>query len=159
VLVTEGKVAVAEIARAVPNLLAGAKGPDQARWEQRTPPWPAVLVANERVVIPDVHASAAPAKIVPPIVEKLTPEAVREALAWQGLQLVFIDTPLADAIAQFNRRNQVQIVLADGELGALTIGGSFCADNVDAFVRLLASGNGIATERPDAARIILRKAK
>ncbi|MBI4662433.1 MAG: hypothetical protein HY735_26750 [Verrucomicrobia bacterium] len=111
------------------------------------------------MLIPTVRVSAAPASIAPPVIEKVTPEAVREALAWQGPRLVFVDTPLADAIAQFNRRNPVQLELADAELGALPIGGSFRAENVEAFVRLLASGNDIAVERPDAARIILRKAK
>jgi transmembrane sensor len=117
------------------------------------------LGANERVVIPVVPVSAAMASIAPPVIERVAPEAIREALAWQGPRLVFVDTPLADAIAQFNRRNQLQLELADAELGALPIGGSFRAENVDAFVRLLVSDGDIAVERPAPNRVVLRKVK
>lgn len=117
------------------------------------------LGANERLVIQAAPPTVSTAVAAKPVVEKVAPEAVREALAWQGPRLVFVDTPLADAIAQFNRRNPVQLELADAELGALPIGGSFRAENVDAFVRLLASGGDIAVERPDVNRIILRRSK
>jgi len=83
---------------------------------------------------------------------------MREELAWQGPRLIFADTPLAQVVVEFNRRNQVQIVLADAELGALTVVGSFRAENVEAFVRLIATGD-IVVERPAADRIVLRKAR
>jgi transmembrane sensor len=118
----------------------------------------AELSANERVVISVAPATAAVAAVGLPVIEKVAPEAMREALAWQGPRLVFVDTPLADAIAQFNRRNQLQLELADAELGALPIGGSFRAENVDAFVRLLVSDGEIAVERPAPNRVVLRKA-
>ena len=117
----------------------------------------AELGANERVVVSVAPASAVAGPLAPPVIEKVAPEVVREALAWQGPRLVFVDTPLADAIAQFNRRNQVQLELADVELGALPIGGSFRAENIDAFVRLLASGGDISVERPSPNRIVLRR--
>ena len=135
VLVTEGKV---EVNRGV--------GP--------APPAVPVLKASERVLVPTSGRHGAR-----PVVEQVPPEAVREALAWQGPRLVFVDTPLADAIAQFNRRNQVQLALADAELGTLPIGGSFRAENVDAFVRLLTAEGDIVVGRRDATRIELRKAK
>jgi transmembrane sensor len=156
VLVTEGKVLVAQdrssrgdeagTSRASPNDVTLTARP------RLTP-----LEANERVVIPVARVSITAVTSVPPAIEQVTPEAVREALAWQGPRLVFVDTLLADAIAQFNRRNPVQIELADAELGALPIGGSFRAENVDAFVRLLASGGEVAVERPSSTRIVLRK--
>jgi transmembrane sensor len=71
---------------------------------------------------------------------------------------VFVDTPLAEAVVQFNRRNPVQLELADAELAALPIGGSFRAENVDAFVRLIAAGGDVTVERPTSTRIVLRKA-
>jgi transmembrane sensor len=178
VLVTEGKVAVAEVERggqrsevrsqksevggqpAAPT--PGEGGRSVARSGSNGLAVGAVyaeLSANERVVIPVVPASAAESTVVLPVIERVAPEAIREALAWQGPRLVFVDTPLADAIAQFNRRNQLQLELADAELGTLPIGGSFRAENVDAFVRLLASGGDITVDRPEANRIILRRAK
>lgn len=113
------------------------------------------LAANERIVIPAAGTTAT--LLPPPVVEKVTPEALRVALAWHGARLIFVDTPLAEAIVQFNLRNPVQMELAEAELATLPIGGSFRAENVDAFVRLLASGGGISVERPTQNRIVLRK--
>ncbi len=147
VMVTEGKVGVE------PTLAAG---PPPRERENRDggamTGAPTFLSANERTII--VAASSAA-----PAVERVAPAAVREALAWQGPRLVFSDTPLAEAIAQFNRRNAVQLEVADPALGTLPIGGSFRAENVEGFVRLLAAGNDLAVERPDATRIVLRKSK
>lgn len=157
VLVTEGKVQVAEVERVVSNALAGAAVSETTRWGQRAPPAPALLAVNERIVMPAVPVRAVATTPAAPVIEKVTPEHVRAALAWQGPRLVFVDTPLTEAIAQFNRRNSVQLELADAELGALPIGGSFRVENVEAFVRLLASGGEVMVERPTPGRIILRK--
>lgn len=93
------------------------------------------------------------------MVDVVAPEVIREELAGQGPPLVLVDTPLREVIAQFNRRNQVQLVLGDEELGGLPVGGSFRAENVDAFVRLLVTGNDIVAERSDAGRVVLRREK
>ena len=163
VLVTEGRVALI----APKNSDRRAEVIDQARegGSQRSQdpenvsagvlPTIAELGVNERIVVPG--GSLGGVREVPLTVEKVTPESVREALAWQGPRLVFVDTPLADAIAQFNRRNLIQIELADAELAQLPIGGSFRAENVDSFVRLLASGGYVAAERPTPTRVLLRR--
>jgi len=145
VLVTEGKVSISEVAR----LDLGAHA---TRAKRPSPPADTLLVAHDRALISAARATA-------PVVERIAPEAVRDALAWQGTRLVFVDTPLAEVVAQFNRRNAVQLVLADASLATLPVGGSFRAENVEAFVRLFESGSGVVVERPDAARIILRKTK
>ncbi|MDD2764953.1 MAG: FecR domain-containing protein [Opitutaceae bacterium] len=116
---------------------------------------PALLVAGQRAVI----SMPSPTAISTPVVEQLTADAIREELAWQGPRLVFVETPLAEVVGQFNRLNQVQIELGDPALGSLPVGGSFRPENVEAFVRLLAQDQGIVVERPDADHIILRKAK
>lgn len=131
VLVTEGTV---EVAR--PTAVTEA---------------PATLTANHRAVV-QIAASAGQTRIV-----ELGPESVREALAWQGPRLHFSDTPLREAIAQFNRRNAVQLELADAELGALPIAGSFRAENLDAFVRLLTADGEIVVAARDERRIVLRR--
>ena len=163
VLVTEGKVQLERELKQLTNA-AAANAPSRAaraaeELPRRAPATPGSIipvVAKERAFITQV-ASCVAAAAPGPVIEKVTPALVREALAWQGPRLVFVDTPLADAVAQFNRRNPVQIELADPELGELPIGGSFRAENVEAFVRLLSSGGGIDVERPDLSRIILRK--
>jgi transmembrane sensor len=157
VLVTEGSVRVEETT----ELPGRSVSPATAKPAPLSPATrriaPLLLAANERAVIPMTPASAR--TLAPGAIERVAPEAVREALAWQGARLVFVDTPLGEAIAQFNRRNPVQIELADAELATLPIGGSFRAENVEAFVRLLASGGEIVVERSDALRIVLRRAE
>ncbi len=135
VLVTEGKVRVAE--RSAPAEAAGGT----------------VVAVNERVVV--ARQPAQPPQ-VPAGAERVTAETVRATLAWQGPPLVFADTPLAEAIAHFNRRNPVQITLADEALGSLPIGGSFRPENVEGFLRLLVATGDVAIERPDAGRVVLR---
>lgn len=184
VLVTEGKVAVANpvglaLARSTgsgPQAGRGVAGPltedgpdaaaspdapggqaavpASARTAPRSPPMsPTLVSAYERTVVP-ITPSAVTA---PPVVEKIGPEALRDALAWRTQRLNFQDTPLAEVVAQFNRRNAVQIELADDGLATLPVGGSFRADNVDTFVRLLTADNEIVAERPEPGRIVLRK--
>jgi transmembrane sensor len=93
-----------------------------------------------------------------PVQESLDPPTIRELLAWQAPKLVFLGMPLAQVAAEFNRSNRVQLVIDDPELAILPIGGSFRAENVEAFVRLLAADNHITVARPDADHIVLHKA-
>ncbi len=156
VLVTHGKVEVASAAREPAGEAAG-RSEDGSRVNL---PTTTLLGASERVLIPAVRNVARVAAMeVAPKVEKIGAAEIREALAWQGPRLVFVDTPLAEVIAQFNRRNEVQIELAGPELGALPIGGSFRMENVDAFVRLLASSGDIAFERVSDHRVVLRSVR
>ncbi|MBI4625936.1 MAG: FecR domain-containing protein [Verrucomicrobia bacterium] len=155
VLVTEGKVQVAEVERVDPNALSGASEPDQARWGQRAPP--ALLSANERLLIPTISVKATSVAVAPPTIEQVAPEAIREALAWQERKLVFAETPLRDVVAQFNRRNRLQLVVGDVALAERPVGGTFAADNVEGFVRLLESSGAIAVERRSEFEIVLRQ--
>jgi transmembrane sensor len=153
VLVTEGKVSVS---KAVGPALAAA--PLAASEPPRSPD--TFLVAHERAVIAAAGSLGLSVGPLPaPVVERIAPEAVRTALIWQGPSLVFAATPLAEVAAQFNRRNPIQIILADNDLATLPIGGSFRPENVEAFVQLLESGNEILVDRSDATRLVLRSAK
>jgi transmembrane sensor len=105
-----------------------------------------------------IRSPKAAGEIPLPVPEKISPDALRAALAWQGPRLVFLDTPLAEVFAQFNRRNPVQIELADPELGSLPVGGSFSSDNLEAFVRLLANDSDILIEYQGTNRIVIRRA-
>ena len=81
---------------------------------------------------------------------------MQEALAWQERKLVFAETPLREVVAQFNRRNRVQLRVPEPELAARLVGGTFAADNVEAFVRLL-EGTGVAiAEHHGESEIVLR---
>lgn len=94
-----------------------------------------------------------------PQLEKMETQDLRQELAWQSSRLVFVDTPLSEVVEEFNRHNQVQLILGDPELGALPIGGSFGAENVESFVRLLSSNGDVRVERPSADRIVLRRGR
>jgi transmembrane sensor len=98
-------------------------------------------------------AGAAPA---PPPVTSASEAEIERTLAWQGLRVEFDEMPLGQAIAEFNRHGATPLVIADRDLAALRIGGSFRADNAAAFVRLLESDWGVAAEPDAAGRIVLR---
>ncbi len=80
------------------------------------------------------------------------------ALHWHRRVALFNDTPLHEVIAQFNRRNAVQISLADAELAGRRFGGALALDQVEALLRLLTREGGVAVERRGETEIILRRA-
>ena len=153
VLVTEGKVAVvdrpADTARPTPP--SGRSPGESARQG-----FSAFLEAHERARIPAllIQDSLQPWGV--PVIEKVTPEAVRRALSWQERRLVFAETPLREVAAEFNRRNRIQIVLGDDRIGVRPVGGAFAADNVEGFLRLLESSGRITVERRDERTVVLR---
>lgn len=129
VLVTEGRVQL-----------------DRPAAPLATPP---LVAAGQRAVVPRSGAE--------PVTAAVTRDEIDRALAWQPKLLEFASTPLADVAAEFNRRNRVQLVVADDALRALPIGASFRSDNVDGFVRLLEASFGVSVER-SGDTITLRRA-
>jgi transmembrane sensor len=127
VLVTEGKVRVG-LAAQEPGRIFRAHTPENE---------PPTVAAGQRAVVALTEATPAP------VVADVSTEEIRRDLAWQAPRLQFEETPLADAIAEFNRRNRHQLVLGDPQLATVLIGGTFRPDNVDGFVRLLAVTAGI----------------
>lgn len=75
-------------------------------------------------------------------------EMVRK-LAWQNQMLVFDGDTLADVVAQFNRYNARQLIIADPTLATLQIGGYFRPTNLDAFTNALQSDFGIRVDTDD----------
>jgi transmembrane sensor len=147
VLVTEGKVQVTSENR-------------EQRTEASTPPDTSVLrppssgiylTAGQQAVIP-LGADATSA----PTVQEVTPAQIERALAWQGIRLGFVEMPLADVVAEFNRYNHRKLIVADEATGAILVDGNFRADNVDAFIRLLDSSFDV-TAFPHGDEVVLRK--
>lgn len=114
-----------------------------------------VAVAEGRVRIDDASATVAAQTTGSRIVEDgaivvadgastmiatRSAERVAETLGWREGQLVFERTTLADAVAEFNRYNRKQLVIADPAVAEVRISGRFEAANVDVFVRLLQRG-------------------
>jgi transmembrane sensor len=135
VLVTEGTVSV-------------------DRWSARGAALPheeSILVAGQRTVIFTDGASARP------VVAAATAAEIAHDLAWQALHLEFPELPLAQVVDEFNRHNQRKLAIGDASTGALQVGGTFRADNVDAFVRLLEAGFRVtATQREDGVTVLTR---
>ena len=139
VLVTEGKVEITrDDADSTPAPALPAAHP--------------LLVAGERTLI---LRDATPADTQ---VERVSTDALQAAVRWHSQVMTFTNLPLRDAVTLFNRRNTQQLILADAALGERKIGGTFAADQVEAFVRLLAQDGDIAVERRAATEIVLRRA-
>ncbi|MBL9210518.1 MAG: FecR domain-containing protein [Opitutaceae bacterium] len=140
VLVEEGRV---EVAPATPAPVDAA-----------VPAAPAPqLGAGERAVVARADVAAQPQ------IKKVEAPELREALAWHRRTVVLEDVPLAEVIARFNRRNAVQLVVADEDLRDRRVGGVLALDQVEAFVALLERGGDVVAERRGPEEIVLRRAR
>ncbi len=76
------------------------------------------------------------------------------ALDWRRGFVVFLDTPLAVAVAEFNRYNTRPLVIGDAGAAQLRIGGSFRWSNAEVFANLLEQAVPVRAVR-EADRIVL----
>jgi transmembrane sensor len=134
VLVTEGKVAVAE-ANATPRVAAAEE---------------TGLTAGQRATIPLAHPAS-------PTIVSVTPAQMAQQLSWQPQLLDFASAPLSAAVAEFNRRNRVQFTIADAEIAAMPIVASIRSDRIETFIAFLASTPSIEVERRTELEVILRR--
>jgi transmembrane sensor len=134
VLVTEGKVRIDPPKPADLEMIVNAS----------------MVGAGERTM-----ANATEPTPVPPAVVAASDAEIEQALAWQGLRLEFAETPLADAVEEFNRHSGTRFVIADETIARLRIDGNFRADNAEAFARFL-PGFGINVDRDHGGRYVLR---
>jgi transmembrane sensor len=81
-------------------------------------------------------------------------QQAEEFLNWRSGFISFHDTPLAAAVAEFNRYNQRRIVIGDASIGAMRVGGNFRWSNADSFVRLLELGFPIRAMRGKDAIVL-----
>jgi transmembrane sensor len=80
------------------------------------------------------------------IVAAKSVERVASELSWREGVLTFDQSTLADAAGEFNRYNRKKLVIADGPTAQMRIGGSFEAENVEAFARLLQQAYGLKVD-------------
>lgn len=142
VLVTEGRVQL-ETQRP-----AGA-----ATSADAAPPGPAILEARQRAVV------SRATEMVAPQIATLTDGEIERVLAWQHRLLDLTAAPLNQIVAEFNRRNVVQLVIIDPELASLRVSGALRSDNIAGFVLLIETSFGARAERRGATEILLRKVK
>jgi transmembrane sensor len=86
-----------------------------------------------------------------------TPEELYAALSWRKGQIVFRDTPLADAVAEFNRYRSKPLVIVDPQLAAMRIGGTFRTSNADGFLQLLQRGFDVDIDTQEEAVLLTRR--
>jgi transmembrane sensor len=84
----------------------------------------------------------------------LTGEELDQQLSWRAGLIVFRDTPLVDAVAQFNRYNTRKIVVADPRIAQLGVGGVFRATDQQVFLKLLETGFPVRAEQ-NGDRVLL----
>ena len=81
-------------------------------------------------------------------------EEISLLLEWKPAVLEFSSTPLLEAVAQFNRHNHIQVVIADEALGTTPIAASFRSNNVDGFVRLLEMTGQVRADRGESQIVL-----
>ncbi|MEX2045012.1 MAG: FecR domain-containing protein [Opitutus sp.] len=133
VLVTEGRVRVEDVERRHSLLAPSA-----------TPGEPPLLVAGQRARI---DPAASPSASVAATVVAVNSAEIEEALAWHQRQLQFVSVQLAEIVAEFNRFNRHQLVIADPRLAVRQFGGTFLAGDYETFIRLLEASAGVKAER------------
>ncbi|MBL8268919.1 FecR family protein [Steroidobacter sp.] len=89
------------------------------------------------------------------LVQTEAPADIERTLSWRAGVLTFRDTPLANAVDEFNRYNTRKLVIEDERVGALQIGGIFRATQPEAFANLLSEGFPIQVA-VEEERIVLR---
>jgi transmembrane sensor len=90
------------------------------------------------------------------LIDQPAPAQVEQLLSWRSGHIVFRDTTLADAVADFNRYSARKIFIEDPAIAGIRIGGNFRSGDTDAFLWLLQSGFPINVEQR-SDRIILTK--
>lgn len=61
---------------------------------------------------------------------------LKDELAWRRGVLIFRDTTLAEAVAEFNRYNSQKLVIADADAAGRKIGGTFTTSGVERFAEV-----------------------
>lgn len=89
-------------------------------------------------------------------VQDLTPGELDAARDWRSIRLEFAELPLRVIVAEFNRFNARRLRIDDDTIADMQIGGTFRADNLDAFVRLLDVGFGVTAEA-EGDDLVLRR--
>jgi len=91
-------------------------------------------------------------------ISKLSSDEIDRELDWQPRLLNFDDMPMTKIVVEFNRRNEVKIVLGDSSVAEMQLSASFWSDNLEGFVRLMESSFGMRAEWRGSSEIVLHDA-
>jgi transmembrane sensor len=85
-----------------------------------------------------------------------SPENLANQLGWRRGVIIFTHTTLAEVANEFNRYNRSKLVIADPETARLTMGGTFPANNVELFGRMVTAMLGLHVSRRGDEVVISR---
>lgn len=86
------------------------------------------------------------------------PEELDRGLAWRQGMLIFDGQTLDEVIREVDRYTDTRLIIADGDLRQLRIGGAFKAGDVDALLEVLEKGFNITVNRDGPRTIYLHAA-
>lgn len=87
-------------------------------------------------------------------VSRLSTAALEGALAWRSGQLVFVDTPLSEALARFARYHGRGIT-ATADAATKRIGGRYSLDDLDGFFSFLEEAMGLQVTRNSNGTVLV----
>lgn len=90
-------------------------------------------------------------------VRPLSALRIQELLSWRTGHLVFHDTALPDAVAEFNRYSERKMLIGSASLADLRIGGSFRATDIEGFLSLLQRGFPVQVDETNAQIILTHR--
>lgn len=82
-------------------------------------------------------------------------QALESGMSWRHGLLAFQHATLANAATEFNRYNRLKLVVSDA-VAQRTIGGTFPANDVEAFARVAKNALGLQIERRTDGTLVLR---
>ncbi len=84
------------------------------------------------------------------------PRMLSDQLGWRQGVIVFRHTTLADAAFEFNRYSNRKLTVADGDVGRLTVVGTFRANDMTSFVEVARTIFGLKVERRGDETVLSR---
>lgn len=81
------------------------------------------------------------------LIQEKTVREVEGYLSWRTGHLIFRDSTLAEAVAEFNRYNTRKVVIEDPAVAAIRVSGKFRSTQLEAFVRLMENGFSVRAQR------------
>lgn len=96
-----------------------------------------------------------------PAITTVSDAEIEKALAWQSTRFVFNRTPLGEAVEAFNRHSgaRMRLRLGDDRISRRLLGGTFRANNVDAFVRLIEGAADVTAQIRGDNEVVLWPAR
>lgn len=91
------------------------------------------------------------------VARQMSDSDIASTTAWQRGEIIFDGTPLATAVAEFNRYLRRRLVIADPALGNLRLGGRFTSTDPTAFLKALEGAFGVQVVEADPSTVLLSR--